>query len=158
VVFLSHNSILGTYLMKKTLKTALLCLTTLFAAPTFAMSGQYGPYDYILPVNEPLMIPNLSMWSITAECTIISNVQDNLIAVKALYKKGSVNDVKLKRGDILMVSVDAGDVLHLEAESGARVELTNEGSEEITARCYASFTPKQSKHDASFMPEETPNV
>ncbi|MDF1828260.1 MAG: hypothetical protein P1U39_08290 [Legionellaceae bacterium] len=144
--------------MKKTLKTALLCLTTLLAAPTFATSGQYGPYDYILPVNEPLMIPNLSMWSVSAECTILSDVQDNLIAVKALYKKGSVNDVKLKRGDILKVSVDAGEVLRLEAESGARVELTNEGSEEITARCYASFTPKQSKHNnASFMPEETPN-
>lgn len=143
--------------MKKTLKATFFCLTTLLSTPIFATSGQYGPYEYILPVNEPLTIPNLTMWPISAECTIISDVQENLIAVKALYKTGSVNDIQLQRGDVLMVSVDAGDVLHLQAESGARVELTNEGNEEVKARCYASFTPKQSTHNASFTPEETPH-
>jgi hypothetical protein len=131
--------------MKKTLRTTFLCLTTLLTAPASAIaaSGQYGPYDYLLPINEPQIIPNITMWAIDAECTIISNVQDNIIAVKALYKKGSVNDIQLKRGDTMVLSVDAGEVLHLKAESGARVELNNEGSEEITARCYASFDSKK---------------
>lgn len=127
--------------MKKTLRTTFLCLTTLLATPAIA-GEQYGPYDYVLPINEPQVIPNISMWVINAECTIMSDVHNNLIAVKALYKKGSVNDITLTRGDTMMISVDAGEVLHLKAESGARVELTNEGSEEITARCYASFDPK----------------
>jgi|TARA_R110002126_G_scaffold273866_1_gene418568 hypothetical protein len=134
--------------MKKTLRTTLLCLTTLFIAPTtaFADVSQYGPYDYILPSNEPQLFTNISLWLINAECTILSDVEDNLITVKALYKKGSVNDVQLKRGDSMVISVDSGEVLHLQAEPSARVELTNEGSEEVTARCYVSFPPKKSNH------------
>ncbi len=138
--------------MKKILKVTFFCLTTLLTTPAIS-GGQYGPYDYILPINEPQLIPNISMWTISAECTIISNVPENIITVKALYKKGSVNDVQLKRGDIIVLNVDAGEVLHLKAESGARVELTNEGSEEITARCYANFDPKRSALPLNYLEE-----
>lgn len=143
--------------MKKTLQTTFFCLATLLApASALAFSGQYGPYDYVLAINEPQVITNISMWAITAECTIMSNVPDNIIAVKALHKKGSVNDIELKRGDSMVINVDAGEALHLKAESGARVELNNEGSEEITARCYASF---DSKTTAIYSPtqEDTSN-
>ncbi|MDF1683168.1 MAG: hypothetical protein P1U36_00780 [Legionellaceae bacterium] len=134
--------------MRKTLKASFLCLTTLFTAPTlaFADTGQYGPYDYVLLSNEPQLFTNISLWPVNAECTILSDVEDNLIAVKALYKKGAVNDVKLQRGDSMVISVDSGEVLHLKAEASARVELTNEGDEEVTARCYISFPPKKSTH------------
>lgn len=145
--------------MNKIFSTVFFCLITLLIAPTSALagSGQYGPYDYVLSVNVPQIIPNLSMWSISAECTIISDVPENIISIKALYKKGSVNDIELKRGDIMVVSVEAGEILHLKAESGARVELNNEGTEEITARCYASFYPK---NPAPFSPlqEDTSNL
>ena len=142
--------------MKKTLRTAFFCLSTLLTAPAIAASGQYGPYDYTLLINEPQVMPNISMWTISAECTIVSDVDDNIIAIKALYKKGSVNDIKLKRGDTMVLSVDAGEVIHLKAESGARVELTNEGSEDVSARCYASFDPKAPHY--SSMPENAPDV
>jgi len=135
--------------MKKTLKTAFFCLSTLLAAPALA-NNQYGPYEYMLSVNEPQIIPNISMWVIRAECTIISESKDNVIAIKALYKKGAVNDIKLTRGDKMVISVESGEVIYLTAESGARVELTNEGSEDITARCYADF---DSKLPRSPMPE-----
>jgi|GEM_PF-2019770 len=142
--------------MKKTLKVTFLLLSTLITMPGFtAASGQYGPYNYILPVNDPQVIPNISVWTVHAECTIISDTDNNIISVKALYKKGSVNSVQLKRGDTLVVTADAGEVLYLEAESGARVELTNEGNENITARCYASFESK-SPHNL-FISEYTPD-
>lgn len=148
MVFWAHYRFLGINFMKKTLKASMLCLTTLLAAPSFvfATSSQYGPYEYVLPSNEPLVFTNVSLWPAAAECTILSDVQDNLIAVKALYKKGAVNDIKLKRGDSMVISVDSGEVLHLEAEPNARVELTNEGDEKVTARCYVSFPPKKSTH------------
>ena len=140
--------------MKKRLKTAFLCLSTLLAAPVLA-SNQYGPYEYMLSVNEPQIIPNISMWTVRAECTIISESQDNVIAIKALYKKGAVNDIKLSRGDKMVISVEPGEVIYLKAESGARVELTNEGSEDIIARCYADF---DSRLPRLSMPESMPNV
>lgn len=144
--------------MKNTLKAAFFCLSTLLTAPALA-SNQYGPYEYILPVNEPQIIANISMWTVRADCIIISEEEEeaviNIINVKALYKKGAVNDIKLTRGDKMLVTVEPGEIMRLTAESGARVELTNQGEKDITARCYANF---DARLPHSPMPENIPNV
>lgn len=134
--------------MKKILQTSFFCLSTLLAAPSLATSQPelqmlLGPYDYTLFSHEPLVIPNIAMWTINADCTIESESETNTIVFKALYKKGAVNEIDLARGDTMVISVDKGETIHLKAESGARVELTNEGTEDITARCYANFDSKK---------------
>ena len=56
----------------------------------------------------------------------------------------------------MVISVDADETIHLSAEPSARVELTNEGSdEEIKARCYATF---EAKSPHSPMPEAIPTT
>jgi len=128
--------------MKKTLRTSLLCLSALLATPALAIN-QYilqagGPsIDYELPINEPQLFTNIFMWIINVDCTIISKSSINTISVRALRKQGSVNDISLSPGDTMVVTVDAGEAMRLTAQPGARVELTNEGDEHITARCSA---------------------
>ncbi len=126
--------------MKQKIAAVLLGLGSLMVnASTFAMSQQVfqsGPSaDWELPVNEPLVISNMFLWTVNAQCTIISKEENNYISFKVLRKSGSINSISLSTGDSLSLTLHPREVIRITAASGGKVELLNTGSATVVARC-----------------------
>jgi hypothetical protein len=127
------------------ISSALLCASTLCAAPIFA-DIPYAPYtfnlsqsvDYELPANDPQVITNVFRWTVHAECVILDSNKSSDILFKMLRKHSTVNDITLSRGESLRVNVKPNDTFEITAVPGASVEMTNEGDTPITTRCTSS--------------------
>ena len=127
--------------MLRTIGSALLLAGSIFSSPSFATINynfQASPaYDYELPANEPVVFSNIFMWSISANCVILSEKEDNFISFKLLRKSGSINETPLSSGDEMSLIVHPNDTFYVTALPGAKVELINHGDKSIIARCSA---------------------
>lgn len=91
--------------------------------------------EYELPPNDPQVFSNIFFWTVSATCTVISEVEDNLISINMLRKAGAVNGIELITGDSMNLFLHPGDQLKIRAESGSKVELTNLGTVPIKTSC-----------------------
>lgn len=127
--------------MLKKIGFALLCVVSACVTQAYATTNHVftqGPaVEYELLPNDPQVFSNVFFWGIKATCTIISDVPNNVIAVKMLRKTGSVNDIQLNAGDGMTLLFQPNDKLYIYAESGAKVELMNLGDITIRASCAA---------------------
>jgi hypothetical protein len=117
----------------------LLCIAASFSSSVYSM-GTYAlqlgtTLEYELPNNDPQQFINYMFWTVEADCQIATTDESNDLYVKALAKKGKVNNQVLKAGESLVVTVHNGDVLRLSADSGAKVEITNLGLHTVKATC-----------------------
>lgn len=128
--------------MLKKIGYAFLLASSVVSSASFAMknySFQVGSgYEYSLPPNEPVVFSNVFMWQVKANCTIISDMENNPISFKVLKKSGSINETPLSPGDEMSVIAHPNDVFYIIAASGAKVELLNHSSTPIIARCAAA--------------------
>jgi hypothetical protein len=127
--------------MKKTLTTALFCISTLLATPALATNQhqlQITPsVDYELPSEEPQVFSNIFRWTINAECTVLQSDESSSLLFKVLRKTGTINDITLSRGESLRIDVHPDEIFQIAAVSGAAVELTNEGETTLITHCSA---------------------
>ncbi len=117
----------------------LFCGCSLFATTAFSTTNHYFTQgfsiEYELPVNVPQTFSNGFFWTVKANCTIISDTNENPISVKMLRKTGSVNDTQLTTGELLGLVLQSGEKLSITAVPGAKVELINMGAKSIKASC-----------------------
>ena len=127
--------------MLRKLGYSLLIASGMFSSTSFAMHNynlQAGPaYEYELPSNDPVVFSNVFMWQIKANCTILSEDEDNYISFRILKKSGSINATPLSSGDEMSLIVHPYDTFYIVALPGAKVELLNRGDKSIAARCSA---------------------
>ncbi|ETO93531.1 hypothetical protein [Legionella oakridgensis] len=126
--------------MIRKMSTMMLCMAMLFMVNTsFATTVhplvQGVSVDYDLPPQNPQIFSNVFFWTVKASCTIITEMPESAIVIKALSKTGSVNDMHLSAGQTVSIAVRNGDKFTISAASGAKVELTNQGEKNIVARC-----------------------
>lgn len=126
--------------MIRKIGTMMLCMAVLFMAKTSLATTihplvQGVSVDYDLPSNDPQIFSNVFFWTVKASCTIITDMPESTILIKALSKTGSVNDIHLSAGQTVSIAVRNGDKFTISATSGAKVELTNQGEKNIVARC-----------------------
>lgn len=124
--------------MLRKIGTTLLCVGSLMSSYAFAsthMLVKGMSMNLELPANEPQVFTNFLMWSISAKCLINDADESNNIQVSALSKKGMVNGFAIETGQRIVLTVHPGDELAITANAGAKVELTNQGIKQISARC-----------------------
>lgn len=114
--------------------SSLLCGSNAFSANEHILS-QGLAVEYQFPPNSPQVFSNIFFWTIKASCTVTSNTPNHYMAAKMLSKTGSVNGQPLNAGDETGLMSQPGDVLQITADPGAKVELTNRGTDTITASC-----------------------
>lgn len=124
--------------MLRKIGTTLLCVGSLVSSCAFASTHvlvKGMSMNLELPANDPQVFTNFLMWSISAKCLINDADESNDIQVAALSKKGVVNGFTIETGQRIVLTVRPGDELAITANAGARVELTNQGSKQVSARC-----------------------
>lgn len=119
----------------------LMGITALFSANTYAVDSQplsqSVTVEYELPANQPQTFINYMFWAIDASCIIHTEDESDEFFVRALAKKGKINDKPMVAGESLFVTVHPGESLRLSADSGAKVEITNYGEHTVKATCTA---------------------
>ncbi len=116
----------------------------LAALSTQAWSAMIHPFpaagtslEYILLPKDSQILVNQFFWTINANCTISSEVEENILGVKILKKNGYVNDLILNAGDSIDLALLNNSVVRVSAPPGSKVELTNLGEEAVQASCEA---------------------
>ncbi|MFA5960090.1 MAG: hypothetical protein WC785_06200 [Tatlockia sp.] len=126
--------------MLQRIKSGLLCASVLLSANCLAMTYELVPnqglnYEIELPPNEAQTLANPLFWTVTANCTISTEDQNNEILIEVMNKTGKVNGTSLSQGESLLVNVHSGDQFIISADSGAKVKMTNQGKGSVTASC-----------------------
>lgn len=133
---------LWSYIMLQKFGLGLLCVaaslsTSANAVESLPAKTMGATIEYILQSNVPEPVANFFMWTIEAECKIVSEDPSNDILFVALAKKGKVNNMDLIAGQSLRITVHPNDIVKLSADSGARVDITNFGPHTVKAICTA---------------------
>lgn len=118
----------------------------LFAASTVYASNinpneiQLGSgVQYKLEPNDPQLISNQYLWTVSAVCTIKSKEKDSFLAITVTRKEGTLNGKRMSKGDSRTLRIEYGDEISITAVSGAEVELLNAGNKEIITECSFGF-------------------
>lgn len=95
--------------------------------------------QYKLMPNDPQLISNQYLWTVSAICVIKSKSDDNFLSIKVTKKQGTLNNEVLVAGDSRVVRLKYNDEINITAKSGAEVELLNIGNDPIITECSFSF-------------------
>ncbi|MFT4058116.1 MAG: hypothetical protein QM652_01050 [Legionella sp.] len=126
-------------MLKKT-SLGLLCMiasvsSSLYAIEPNSLRQKGLTMEYPLPPNQPQEFINRMFWTVEAHCTMSTEDLSNTLHIRALAKKGKINDIPLMAGESLEVTIYPEENLKISAESGAKVEITNHGEHTVRAIC-----------------------
>jgi hypothetical protein len=127
--------------MLKSLRIIVLSLTTLLSGHAVAQDYMLTPgvgIEYELPPQQPQMFSNYLFWTVDAYCKIITEDVSNDLFIRAIVKKGKINDTVLIEGQTMLITVYPAERLKISADSGARVEVTNLGQHLVRVSCSSS--------------------
>ncbi len=126
----------------RNLLAIILCVLGLntFAANINPQEIQIGSsVQYKLLPNDPQLISNQYLWTVSAICIIKNKTDDNFLSIKVTKKQGTLNDEVLVAGDSRIIRLKYNDEINITAKSGAEVELLNIGKTPIITECTFSF-------------------
>lgn len=95
--------------------------------------------QYKLMPNDPQLIANQYLWTVSALCVIKSKADDNFLSIKVTKKQGTLNNEVLVAGDSRTIRLKYEDEMSITAKSGAEVELLNIGKNPIITECTFGF-------------------
>jgi hypothetical protein len=127
--------------MKKTIGLFLCGISCLVSSAYAGSKNEHqfslGPSIEIeLPPNEPQYFINSFMWTIKANCTLMSEAPVIQLTFTVLRKSGTIDNTTVNNGDSMSMTFAPNDHVELSAISGGKVELVNTGEETVTASCY----------------------
>lgn len=124
--------------MLKRIGWGLLGLGMLVDAQTYAMVHQMKSavsMDLELAPNEAQNYSNVFLWSISAQCTIHTPDESDVLHVKVVKGSGELNGQKLDKDQSLDIVVHNGDKLNIKAYKRSSVDLTNLGQHTVSGTC-----------------------
>ena len=95
--------------------------------------------QYKLAPNDPQIISNQYLWTVSATCTIKSKEPNSFLSIKVTRKEGTLNGKPMATGDSRTIRINYGDEFNITAMSGAELELLNIGNKDIISECRFGF-------------------
>jgi hypothetical protein len=133
--------------------TRLIILTIL--AVTANCLKNIGDYNF-LP-NQPVQINNPLLWTVKANCKIITIDKSDVLKANMKYGTATLNGNVVKDG--IEVNLKNGDSLAITASSRAQVVITNNGANRVTASCGLSTKTKlEVEYIKSIIEEKVENL
>lgn len=124
--------------MIKKIGFGLLSLGMLIDVQSYAMVHQLNSavsMELELVPNETQNYDNIFLWSISAECTVRTVDDSDLLNLKVAKGSGELNGQKLEKGQSINIVVHNGDKIMIKANKRSSVDIINRGLHTVSGTC-----------------------